>query len=66
MIQDVLTSLRSERDRLDSAISALENLSVRPPKVRRKRKTSARKWSAAAKKRQSEMMKQRWASGKMK
>ena len=72
-LENVLASLRSERGRIDHAISALEGLAGspgprrgRPPKsqaapaTRQKRRTM----SAAARKRISEAMKQRWAKWK--
>jgi len=69
-IQNILNDLRRERDRLDKAISALEGEGPR----RRGRpvgsgggKTRPRRhMSAAARKRISEMMKQRWAERKRK
>jgi hypothetical protein len=72
-IQKIVTELSGERNRLDRAIAALESLSQparrrgRPPKStivspapRKKRRTL----SAAARKRISAAMKQRWAKWK--
>jgi hypothetical protein len=73
-IQSILGDLKRERDRIDRAITALEGLgsgqrrrgrpvgSVNAPSTRRPR----RHMSAAARKRISEMMKQRWAERKRK
>lgn len=74
-IQSILTDLKRERDRLNSAIAALEG----PGPRRRGRpagsgaaskapagKRPRRHMSAAARKRISEMMKQRWAERKRK
>ena len=63
-IKAMLSSLRSERQRLDQAISALEGLDGTPKlavrTVRKARKRGV--MSPAARKRMSEMMKARWAS----
>jgi hypothetical protein len=72
-IQNILNDLKRERDRLDRAIAALEG----PGTGQRRRgrpvgsvnSTTARPrrhMSAAARKRISEMMKQRWAERKKK
>jgi hypothetical protein len=73
-IQNILGDLKRERDRIDRAITALEGLgsgqrrrgrpvgSVNVTATRRPR----RHMSAAARKRISEMMKQRWAERKRK
>ena len=72
-IKNILADLKTERERLDRAISALEGLGVR----RRGRpvgsglgatgsKRKRRHMSAASRKRISEMMKQRWAERKRK
>ena len=72
-IQSILADLKRERDRLHSAIAALEG----PGPRRRGRpagsgkpasttKRPRRHMSAAARKRISEMMKQRWAERKRK
>ncbi len=74
-IQNILSDLKRERDRLDRAISALEG-----PRGRRRGRPAGstssssassssrprRHMSAAARKRISEMMKQRWAERKKK
>jgi hypothetical protein len=70
---DILAELKSERDRLDRAISALEGgngrrgprhrgvtLAEAPTGIRRRR----RHMSAAARRKISEMMKKRWAERK--
>lgn len=66
----ILADLRTERERLDQAISALEALNgVRPRRGRpaatapagNGRRRRRRGMSAAARKRMSEMMKARWA-----
>jgi hypothetical protein len=61
IIDQILSELRVERDRLDRAINALEGSSNAPSTQRHGR----RAMSAAAKKRISKAMKARWASGKM-
>jgi len=64
-IQQILSDLRSERDRIDAAIRALEGSGRgpgRPVGSGRKRRTM----SPAARKRISEMMKIRWAERKKK
>jgi len=60
-IEQILSELRSERDRLDQAISALEGGKRRPGRppstgVRRKRRLTPE-----GRRRLSEMMKKRWA-----
>jgi hypothetical protein len=65
-IEQILTELRNERDRVDAAIRALEGGTKRGPGrpvgSGRKRRTM----SPAARKRISEMMKIRWAERKKK
>ncbi len=66
-IQQILSDLRSERDRIDAAIQALEGGRKgrgpgRPVGSGKKRRTM----SPAARKRISEMMKIRWAERKKK
>jgi len=71
-INTILAELRAERDRIDQAISALEAVNStgrprvgRPPGVARK--VSRRGgMSAAARRKMSRLLKQRWAQGKMK
>jgi hypothetical protein len=73
-IQTILGDLRRERERLDRAIAALEGLGTgqrrrgRPAGSRNvsTAKRPRRHMSAAARKRISEMMKQRWAERKRK
>lgn len=65
--EQILSDLRSERDRIDAAIRALEGGKSgrgpgRPAGSGRKRRTM----SAASRKRISEMMKIRWAERKRK
>jgi hypothetical protein len=57
--QSILNELRAERDRLDTAIAALESSSNSFPTRRRRR------MSAAGRKRLSMLLKRRWAQGKM-
>ena len=64
-IQQILSDLKNERDRIEAAIRALEGGRTgrgpgRPPGGKR------RTMSAAARKRISEMMKLRWAERKKK
>ncbi len=68
----ILAELRSERDRLDRAISALEAVNStgrprvgRPPKAAGIPRRRGR-MSAAARRKLSRLLKQRWAQGKMK
>jgi len=68
----ILGELRAERDRIDRAISALEAVNStgrrrvgRPPKAARKVRRRGR-MSAAARRKLSRLLKQRWAQGKMK
>jgi len=68
----ILAELRSERDRIDQAISAVEAVKStgrrranRPPKAARKVRRRGR-MSAAARRKLSRLLKQRWAQGKMK
>jgi hypothetical protein len=68
----ILAELRAERDRIDRAISAIDGLNstgrrkaVRPPKAGATRRRRGR-MSAAGRRKLSRLMKQRWASGKMK
>jgi hypothetical protein len=74
-IQNILGDLKKERARLDQAIAALEGLGASGPRRRGRpvgsvNKTSSdrprRHMSPAARKRISEMMKQRWAERKRK
>jgi hypothetical protein len=67
--KQILTQLHAERNRIDRAISAIEainsdGVSRSAPASPRKRRRS--RMSAAGRKRLSELMKKRWASGKMK
>jgi len=68
----ILAELRAERGRIDQAISAIEAVNStehhrvgRPPKAARKVRRRGR-MSAAARRKMSRLMKQRWAQGKMK
>jgi len=64
----IVAELRAERDRLDKAIMALTAGSVYSRSGRtptRPLGRSRRRMSLAARKRLSQMLKQRWASGKM-
>ena len=64
--KQILSQLHAERNRIDRAIAAIEGIHsdggspAAPGKRRRSR------MSAAGRKRLSELMKKRWASGKMK
>jgi len=68
----ILAELRAERDRIDQAISALENLnSTGHPRVGRPPRAAATPrrrggMSAAARRKLSRLLRQRWAQGKMK
>ncbi len=69
-IQNILNDLKRERERLDRAIAALEGPGGGRRRGRPAGSVSAprprRHMSAAARKRISEMMKQRWAERKRK
>jgi hypothetical protein len=72
-IQNILNDLKRERDRLDRAITALEGPGSGPRRrgrpvgsVNSTTTRPRRHMSAAARKRISEMMKQRWAERKRK
>jgi len=70
-IQNILGDLKRQRERIDSAISALEGLGSgrrrgRPPGSHVVAKRPRRHMSVASRKRISEMMKQRWAERKKK
>ncbi|MGO9516193.1 MAG: hypothetical protein ACLPND_04030 [Candidatus Korobacteraceae bacterium] len=70
-IQNILGDLRAERERIERAIAALEGLGSgrrrgRPVGSKNVAKNPRRHMSAAARKRISEMMKQRWAERKKK
>jgi hypothetical protein len=71
-INRILTELRAERDRIGRAIAAIEAVNStgrrrvgRPPKAARKVRMRGR-MSAAARRKLSRLLKQRWAQGKMK
>jgi hypothetical protein len=71
-INRILADLRAERDRIDRAIAAIEGLNStgrrrvgRPPTGARKPRRRSR-MSAAARRKLSRLLKQRWAQGKMK
>ena len=68
----IIAELRAERDRIDRAISALEAVNStgrrkagRPPRAAATRRKRGR-MSAAARRKLSRLLKQRWAAGKMK
>jgi len=67
-VQSILGDLKRERERIDRAISALEGLGSGRRRGRPVGSTTAKRprrhMSAAARKRISEMMKQRWAERK--
>ena len=68
-IQNLVSALENERNRLDQAISALEVLTSTAPRRGRPPKATStggkrRRMSPAARKRISEAMKQRWAKWK--
>jgi hypothetical protein len=72
-LQHILAELQAERDRLDKAIAALNSVSTQPRRGRPPKavQTSARpkrhrRLSAAARRKLSRLLKQRWAQGKMK
>ena len=70
-INSILGELRAERDRIDRAIAAIEHLNStgerkagRPPRAAATRGRRGR-MSAAARRKLSRLLKQRWAQGKM-
>ena len=70
-IQQIVSALEDERDRLEQAIAALEGgdgrkrgASLAFLAYRRRGRRGRRRLSAAAKRRISEMMKKRWAERK--
>ena len=67
-IADVVEALTEQRTRIERAIAALEGLGYKARRGRRSRAaaTTGRHMSAAARKRISEAMKQRWAKWKRK
>ena len=71
-VNRILTELRAERDRIGRAIAAIEAVNStgrrrvgRPPKAARKARRRGH-MSAAARRKLSRLLKQRWAQGKMK
>jgi hypothetical protein len=70
-VHQILTELIAERDRLDAAIAALggrNSTGQKKPSVRISTKNTRRgrrRMTAAGRKRLSELLKKRWASGKM-
>jgi hypothetical protein len=66
-INQILTELRAERDRLDKAIAALAGISSTASAARTgaNARRGRGRMSAAGRKRLSQLLKQRWASGKM-
>jgi len=71
-IDRILAELRAERHRIDQAISALQAVnSTEPRRVGRPLRAAAiprkrGRMSAAARRKMSRLLKQRWAQGKMK
>jgi hypothetical protein len=72
ILQQIVAALTAERNLLDRAISALNGISTqprrgRPPKaVQKAARPKRRRLSAAARRKLSRLLKQRWAQGKMK
>jgi hypothetical protein len=67
-INRILTQLRAERDRFDKVIAALAGMTSTNHVGRTVTRTSRRgrrRLTAAGRKRLSELLKKRWASGKM-
>jgi hypothetical protein len=71
-IEQIIAELKAERAHIDRAISALEAVSStgrrragRPPRAAQKPRRRSR-MSAAARRKLSRLLKQRWAQGKMK
>ena len=73
ILQQIVAVLTAERNLLDRAIAALNGISTQPRRGRPPKavQTSARpkrrrRMSAAARRKMSRLLKQRWAQGKMK
>ena len=73
ILQQIVAVLTAERNLLDRAIAALNGISTQPRRGRPPKavQTSARpkrrrRMSAAARRKLSRLLKQRWAQGKMK
>jgi len=71
-INSILGELRAERDRIDRTIAAIEDLNStgrrragRPPRAAHRPRSRGR-MSAAARRKLSRLLKQRWAQGRMK
>ncbi len=73
-IETILHLLRNERTRIDEAISAIEKLNSNsrnlhrtpgPRGIAARGRSGRARMSAAARKRLSDLLKKRWASGKM-
>lgn len=68
-IERIVSDLKKERDRLNSAIAALEGTKLRAARRASKgngRRKRTRKLTPEGRKRLSEMMKKRWAEAKKK
>jgi len=72
-VQQIVAELKAERAKLDSAIAAIAGLNStgrrrgRPPgSTNAPQKRGRRQLSAAARRKLSRLLKQRWAQGKMK
>ena len=72
-IDTIVAELKAERDRINRALAAIEGLNStgrrrgRPPgSTNAPKKRGRRKLSAAARRKLSRLLKQRWAQGKMK
>jgi hypothetical protein len=69
-IHKMISELRTERERIDRVISAIESLGRTDRggsiKSRAPAKRGRRRMSAAARRKLSQLLKQRWAQGKMK
>ena len=68
----IIDELKAERDRIDRALTAIEAVNSteprrvgRPPRAAQKPRRRGR-MSAAARRKLSRLLKQRWAQGKMK
>ncbi len=72
-LQQIVAELTAERDRIDQAIAAVNGISTprkrgRPPKTAQiaTKPKRGHRMSAAARRKLSRLLKQRWAQGKMK
>jgi hypothetical protein len=64
-INSILSELKSERDRIERALAAIEGLNSTGVRLVHRAARATSRMSAAARRKLSQLMKQRWAQGKM-